>query len=174
MGKDGDRKYSPIRETDDENKMQSVDNSSEQYSQYDDSAEISKKTKFNVKKQDSIISSNDGLSISASNPVMSKFSKQVAALMNENKKKKDAQQSYEMDEEEEDDSDNSKSNDDDDDDDDSEESAPKKKPAGGAQIGTISAMYQKYRKVQEKLAKAMQDGVEQDDDSGSITISKST
>jgi hypothetical protein len=35
-------------------------------------------------------------------------------------------------------------------------------------------MYQKYRKVQEKLAKAMQDGGEFDDDSGSITISKST
>jgi len=49
-----------------------------------------------VKKyQDSMLSSGDGLSISASNPVMSKFSKQVAALMND-KGKKD--ESYESDE----------------------------------------------------------------------------
>lgn len=46
--------------------------------------------------------------------------------------------------------------------------------AGGSNIGTINAMYQKYRKVQEKLAKAMQDGGDLEDDSGSITISKST
>ncbi len=55
-------------------------------------------------------------------------------------------------------------------------SSEKKKntTAGGSNIGTINAMYQKYRKVQEKLAKAMQDGGDLEDDSGSITISKST
>jgi len=53
-------------------------------------------------------------------------------------------------------------------------SADNKPGATAGGVGTISAMYQKYRKVQEKLAKAMQDGMEHDEDSGSITISKST
>jgi hypothetical protein len=133
LAKDGERKYSPIRETDDENKMQSVDNSSEHYSQYEDSAEISNRkggAKVNVRKpQDSMMSSNEGLSISASNPVMSKFSKQVAALMNDKKKKKD-EKSYESDEEDEDEEDNNNKSDedeDDDDDDDSDESSMNKK-----------------------------------------------
>ena len=64
--------------------------------------------------------------------------------------------------------------DEEDDSDEEQSSEKKKKASSGSNIGTINAMYQKYRKVQEKLAKAMQDGGEFDDDSGSITISKAT
>ena len=118
-----------------------------------------------------MLSSEGGLSISASNLAVSFFAKQVAGFLGDNDKKKKRNNQSDDDDEEE--SDKMEEEDEEDDDSDEEQSSEKKKTTG-SNIGTINAMYQKYRKVQEKLAKAMQDGGEFDDDSGSITISKST
>ena len=118
-----------------------------------------------------MLSSDGGLSISASNPAVSLFARQVAGFLGNNDKRITKKKSEDSEDEE---SDKLEEEDEDDDSDEEQSSEKKKKASSGSKIGTINAMYQKYRKVQEKLAKAMQDGGEFDDDSGSITISKST
>ena len=119
-----------------------------------------------------MLSSDGGLSISASNPAVSLFARQVAGFLGNDDKRNTKNKSE--DSEDDDESDKLDEEDEEDDSDEEQSSEKKKKASSGSNIGTINAMYQKYRKVQEKLAKAMQDGGEFDDDSGSITISKST
>ena len=119
-----------------------------------------------------MLSSDGGLSISASNPAVSLFARQVACFLGNDDKRITKNKTEDSDDDDE--SDKLEEEDEEDDSDEEQSSEKKKKASSGSNIGTINAMYQKYRKVQEKLAKAMQDGGEFDDDSGSITISKST
>jgi hypothetical protein len=119
-----------------------------------------------------LLSSDGGLSISASNPAVSLFARQVAGFLGNDDKRIIKNKTEDSDDDDE--SDKLEEEDEEDDSDEEQSSEKKKKPTSGSNIETINAMYHKYRKVQEKLAKAMQDGGEFDDDSGSITISKST
>ena len=149
------------------------------------------------KQVESSLVSNSG-SMSTSNPAVSLFSKQIADFMrggnepiddegsseeedadsdarplpkktgNQKPKIQPKKQQMSSDEDEED-SDNEEE------DDDEDESASNEKKKGGAQVGAINEMYQKYKKYQELLAKYSNDskGAGAADEDSSITISKS-
>lgn len=93
---------------------------------------------------------------------------------------KPLQQASSEDEEDDDDDDDrdSDAEEEDDDEDEESDSNDKKKRGGkkgGAQVGAINEMYQKYKKYQELLAKYSTDakGAAGGDEDSSITISKS-
>ncbi|CDW82200.1 UNKNOWN [Stylonychia lemnae] len=166
------RKYSPIREAEDE-EAQSIKNSSkgskkggpgsssgDNYSsyRYDESESVrGGKTSALVKKIGEERKSTDYMresymssSMSTEKPGVALFSKQVTEYMKNSKKdKKD-------DEEEDDDSDEEDSDEEDD------------ESASVGKIGSITQMYEKYKKMQDKLAKFNVGELEE-----SATISKS-
>ena len=161
------KKYSPIRETEDENKLQSSNDDSDQYSssKYDESSS----SKFNSGKKkphggkslnlrqasrkqadllSSQVSSSGGVSNSGVfNAAAAQYSKHINDFMKEE------------------------------DDDDESESLEKSKGAEGTSAESVNAMYAKYKKYQELLAKYSNDpqaAVGSGDlDDSSATVSKS-
>ena len=152
------------------------------------------------KQVESSLVSNSG-SMSTSNPAVSLFSKQIADFMRGGNEPIDDQGSSEDEEDsdakpippktgnqkpkiqakprqmssDEEDEGNDSDDEEEDDDDEDESASNDKKKNGGAQVGAINEMYQKYKKYQELLAKYSNDagkGAGADEDS-SITISKS-
>jgi hypothetical protein len=92
-----------------------------------------------------LLSSDGGLSISASNPAVSLFARQVAGFLGNDDKRITKNKSEDSDDDDE--SDKLEEEDEDDDSDEEQSSEKKKKATSGSNIGTINAMYQKYRKV---------------------------